>query len=215
MTDDVSNAVRRRPLPGAKAVATLLALAAICHPLAARVLGEMDARASFVLPTVICVVALCMLVPRQFMPELTVAVTYLAEWAFVCVHDRPFGQSPLRRMLAGDASALAVPVGAAVLGHMIAWVLRNRPLWRWGGKTNLRLLLRNMGIKDVVVVGIFTDQCISSSVRSLVDESFGVVVVEDCCAAATMELHHHELEIINMIYCHVVRLDEVLGFFTT
>jgi nicotinamidase-related amidase len=79
--------------------------------------------------------------------------------------------------------------------------------------TNLRLLLHNMGIKDVVVTGIFTDQCVSSSVRSLVDESFGVVVVEDCCAAATMELHRHELEIINMIYCHVVQLDEALSFF--
>jgi nicotinamidase-related amidase len=80
--------------------------------------------------------------------------------------------------------------------------------------TNLRMLLHNMGIKDVVVTGIFTDQCVSSSVRSLVDESFSVVVVEDCCAAAAMELHRHELEIINMIYCHVVQLDEALGFFT-
>ena len=80
--------------------------------------------------------------------------------------------------------------------------------------TNLRLILHNMGIKDVVVSGIFTDQCVSSSVRSLADESFGVVVVDDCCAAATMELHEHELEIINMIYCHVASLDEVLGFFT-
>ena len=70
-----------------------------------------------------------------------------------------------------------------------------------------------MGIKDVIVVGIFTDQCVSSTVRSLCDESFGVVVVDDCCAAATMELHDHELEIINMIYCHVVQLDEVLSFY--
>ncbi len=79
--------------------------------------------------------------------------------------------------------------------------------------TNLRLVLHNMQIRDVVVAGIFTDQCIASTVRSLADESFGVVVVEDCCAAATMELHHHELEIINMIYCHVAALDEVLEFF--
>ncbi len=75
--------------------------------------------------------------------------------------------------------------------------------------TNLRLILHNMGIKDVICVGIFTDQCVSSTVRSLVDESFGVIVVDDCCAAATMELHRHELEIINMIYCHVVQLDEL------
>jgi biuret amidohydrolase len=79
--------------------------------------------------------------------------------------------------------------------------------------TNLRLILHNMGIRDVIAVGIFTDQCVSSTVRSLADESFGVVVVDDCCAAATMELHRHELEIINMIYCHVVQADELLTFF--
>ena len=79
--------------------------------------------------------------------------------------------------------------------------------------TNLRLILSNMGIKNVICTGIFTDQCVSSTVRSLVDESFNVVVVEDCCAAATDELHRHELEIINMIYCHVVNLNEVKTFF--
>ena len=78
--------------------------------------------------------------------------------------------------------------------------------------TNLRLMLRNMEIENVIVAGIFTDQCVSSSVRSLADESFGVVVVEECCAAATMELHEAELRIINMIYCHVVSQDDVLTF---
>lgn len=78
--------------------------------------------------------------------------------------------------------------------------------------TNLRLILRNMDITDVIVAGIFTDQCVSSTVRSLADESFGVVVVDDCCAAATMELHDAELRIINMIYCHVASRDEVKGF---
>ncbi|MFQ5775343.1 MAG: cysteine hydrolase family protein [Kiloniellaceae bacterium] len=80
--------------------------------------------------------------------------------------------------------------------------------------TNLRLILHNMGIRNVVVAGIFTDQCVSSTVRSLVDESFNVIVIEDCCAAGTDELHDKELEIINMIYCHVVSLDELRGFLT-
>jgi nicotinamidase-related amidase len=59
--------------------------------------------------------------------------------------------------------------------------------------TNLRLVLGNMGIKNVVVCGIFTDQCVSSTVRSLADENFNVVVVHDACAAATDELHNQEL----------------------
>jgi nicotinamidase-related amidase len=74
--------------------------------------------------------------------------------------------------------------------------------------TNLRLILHNLGIKTVVCAGIFTDQCVSSTVRSLADESYQVIVLEDCCAAATEELHRKELEIINMIYCHVMRAEE-------
>jgi nicotinamidase-related amidase len=75
--------------------------------------------------------------------------------------------------------------------------------------TNLRLILTNLGIKTVVCCGIFTDQCVSSTVRSLADESFNVVVVEDCCAAGSDELHRKELEIINMIYCHVMSSAEL------
>ncbi|MCU7845605.1 MAG: cysteine hydrolase [Candidatus Thiodiazotropha sp. (ex Monitilora ramsayi)] len=76
--------------------------------------------------------------------------------------------------------------------------------------TNLRLTLQNMGIRNVIMCGIFTDQCVSSTVRSLADESFNVIVVEDCCAAGTEELHLRELEIINMIYCHVLSSRELI-----
>src|SRR3990167_734447 len=75
--------------------------------------------------------------------------------------------------------------------------------------SNLRLLLANMGIRNVVCVGVFTDQCVSSTVRSLADESFNVVVVEDCCAAGSDELHNKELEILNMIYCQVMSSGEL------
>jgi len=78
--------------------------------------------------------------------------------------------------------------------------------------TNLRLILHNLGISQVVCCGIFTDQCVSSTVRSLADESFSVIVVEDGCAAASDRLHRHELEIINMIYCHVMSADELMDY---
>lgn len=77
--------------------------------------------------------------------------------------------------------------------------------------TNLRLLLHNLGVDTVVCCGIFTDQCVSSTVRSLADESFRVLVVEDCCAAGSDELHRKELEIINLIYCHVMSSAELLA----
>lgn len=74
--------------------------------------------------------------------------------------------------------------------------------------TNLRLVLHNLGIRTVVCAGIFTDQCVASTVRSLADESFDVVVLEDCCAAGSMALHEAELDILNMIYCNVMELNE-------
>lgn len=78
--------------------------------------------------------------------------------------------------------------------------------------TNLRLVLTNLGITHVVCCGIFTDQCVASTVRSLADESFDVIVAEDACAAGTMELHDRELEIMNLIYCSVMSTDEVIGY---
>jgi biuret amidohydrolase len=78
--------------------------------------------------------------------------------------------------------------------------------------TNLRLLLSNIGITHVVCAGIFTDQCVASTVRSLADESFDVIVVEDGCAAGDHKLHLQELTIMNMIYCNVMSADELLTY---
>lgn len=77
--------------------------------------------------------------------------------------------------------------------------------------SNLRLILHNMGIDTVVVTGVFTDQCISSTVRSLADESFKVWLIEDACMASTEKIQANELEILNNIYCHVINTDELLN----
>lgn len=77
--------------------------------------------------------------------------------------------------------------------------------------TNLRLLLHNMGIDTVVVTGVLTDQCVSSTVRTLADESFKVWLIEDAAMAATEAIHDHELEILNNIYCHVINTEELLA----
>ena len=78
--------------------------------------------------------------------------------------------------------------------------------------TNLRLMLTNLGVSQMVCCGIFTDQCVSSTVRSLADESFAVIVVEDGCAAASQALHDSELAIINMIYCQVMSSAELFAY---
>jgi len=78
--------------------------------------------------------------------------------------------------------------------------------------TSLRLILNNLGVSQVICCGIFTDQCVSSTVRTLADESYSVIVLEDACAAGSDALHRQELEIINMIYCHVMSGEELLAY---
>ena len=76
--------------------------------------------------------------------------------------------------------------------------------------TNLRLMLQNMGIDTVVVTGVFSDQCVSCTVRSLADESFKVYLIEDASMAGSLEIHHQELAILNNIYCHVINTEELI-----
>lgn len=76
--------------------------------------------------------------------------------------------------------------------------------------TNYARLLRNLGVKTVVVCGIVTDQCVANTVRELADDDFQVIVVEDGCAAADIELHDAELKIMNIIYCSVLSSDQAI-----
>lgn len=107
-----------------------------------------------------------------------------------------------------DAASQIVEVIAPVADEIVVTKTTDSALTG----TNLRLVLANMGVTHVVCAGIFTDQCVASTVRSLADESFDVIVVEDGCAAGTMDLHEHELEIMNLIYCSVMSADEVIGY---
>ncbi len=77
--------------------------------------------------------------------------------------------------------------------------------------SNLRLILHNMGIDTVVVTGVFTDQCVSGTVRSLADESFNIWLIEDATRAGTEEIQNSELSILNNIYCHVINTRELLS----
>ena len=75
--------------------------------------------------------------------------------------------------------------------------------------TNLRLILHNLGIKHVICCGIFTDQCISSTVRSLADESYNVVVLEDCCCGLSAEEHDGAVKSLQR-FCKITTSTQVV-----
>lgn len=59
--------------------------------------------------------------------------------------------------------------------------------------TNLHYLLRNLGVEDLAIAGVFTDQCVESAVRDAADLGYRVTLVGDACCGSSPEAHAHTL----------------------
>lgn len=55
--------------------------------------------------------------------------------------------------------------------------------------TTLDYLLRNIGIRTLVVIGLLTDQCIDHTVKDAADRGYRVVCLHDACQAEAPERH--------------------------
>lgn len=80
--------------------------------------------------------------------------------------------------------------------------------------TNLDYLLRNLGITQLMIGGVVTDQCVESAVRDACDRGYLVTLVDDSCTAFTPERHRSSLAALAG-YCRQrpteVLLDELRG----
>ncbi|MBS7526206.1 cysteine hydrolase [Fusibacter paucivorans] len=66
--------------------------------------------------------------------------------------------------------------------------------------TPIDRILRNLGVKNVLVVGFYTDQCVSSSVRDLADLGYATEIIDDAIGALSKERHEYALQGIRKIY---------------
>jgi len=62
--------------------------------------------------------------------------------------------------------------------------------------TDLELLLRNAGVKSLVVTGVTTEVCVHTTVREANDRGFECLVLEDCCGSYFPEFHEVGLRMI-------------------
>ncbi len=75
--------------------------------------------------------------------------------------------------------------------------------------TILGYLLRNMGITNVIVAGLLTDQCVDMAVRDGADLGFYMICAHDACATRTHARHKQSLQAFGG-YCRLQSVSEVL-----
>ena len=61
--------------------------------------------------------------------------------------------------------------------------------------TNIDYLLRNLGVRFLMIAGCLTDQCVDSAVRDACDCGYLVTTVTDACATLSQERHDWSLRL--------------------
>jgi ureidoacrylate peracid hydrolase len=75
--------------------------------------------------------------------------------------------------------------------------------------TSIDYLLRNLGVRQLVIAGLLTDQCVESAVRDACDLGYLVTLVIDACATYSQERHDNTLRAIRG-YCRQRTTDQLL-----
>src|SRR5579859_1059812 len=76
--------------------------------------------------------------------------------------------------------------------------------------THLDYLLRNLGVKQLIVGGLLTDQCVESAVRDACDLGYRVTLVTDACATYAPDQHENSLKATSG-FCRQRTTDQVLA----
>ncbi len=75
--------------------------------------------------------------------------------------------------------------------------------------THIDYILRNLGVRQIVLAGLVTDQCVESAIRDACDLGYLVTQVTDACLTYTPERHDNSLNAIKG-YCRQVTAAELV-----
>jgi len=77
--------------------------------------------------------------------------------------------------------------------------------------TNIEYILRNMGITGLFMVGVYSNECVSTAIRDACDLGFHVTLVSDATATVTPELQNATITTMKDRYARVVDTQEALS----
>ncbi len=76
--------------------------------------------------------------------------------------------------------------------------------------TDLDVTLRSQGIRTVVLAGCATSICVESTARDAFNRDYYVVVLNDCVAAYSMQMHQASLAVLGEFFGAVVNSQELV-----
>ena len=73
--------------------------------------------------------------------------------------------------------------------------------------TNLYYILNNLKIDALFVTGVYTNECVSTTVRDASDLGFLVTLIDDGCTTVTPELHASSMATLRDRYARIITTD--------
>ncbi|MEM1370566.1 MAG: isochorismatase family cysteine hydrolase [Cyanobacteria bacterium P01_H01_bin.15] len=77
--------------------------------------------------------------------------------------------------------------------------------------TDLDLILRQRGIKQLLFTGVTTECCVHTTLRTANDLGYECLLLEDCCASFSPEFHQVSVKMVSTIFGWVTSSITLLG----
>ena len=68
-----------------------------------------------------------------------------------------------------------------------------------------------MGIEALFVTGVYTNECVETTVRDACDLGYLVTLIEDGCTTVTPQLHEASLQTLRNRYCRIITTEQGLA----
>lgn len=121
--------------------------------------------------------------------------------------DRSTGHKRLRLLAKPNSKEAEFLEEVAPMGDEI---IINKTASGVFSSTNLNYVLKNLGIEALFIVGVYTNECVETTIRDACDLGYSVSMVEDCCTTVTPELHRASIATLKDRYARVISTEQAV-----